>query len=345
MTETNTPSMPALLGLAALVAALATTGCGAPGSIGAPGEPGSVGARAAAGSGGAGGAPEDPGTTSSGTAPPEDGAAALFWKAFHDGDHAAIPEVRQALDEEMATSPNPYATFLRAHVDLWELMEVALDGDDVGATARLALAALDNFERAKEDNPQDTRLHAWHGLLVSAVGQATANPLMYESGIDEIELAVPSGAPTIVGAFTLMSVLSRNPPLDPHFAAGVEATWATVELCAGGPVDRQNPDMTGLSIDGMCHNHTITPHSWQGFWLSAGDVLAKAGERDVAETMYRNAKVGDGFAGWLYAPDLEQRLVDLDARIAAYQDVDPFNDPPIGGSNLCHGCHTNDAGK
>ena len=274
--------------------------------------------------------------------PSHDGAAGRFWTAFHEGDHASIGDVRQALDEELAESPAAYATFLRAHVDLWELVEVVGRGDDQGAQATLAVAALENFDLAIDRNPDDLRLHAWHGLLVTGVAAAVGDEAMYQAGLDEIEVAATSGLPSPVGGFTRMSVLARNPPSDPRFEAGVEATWVMAELCVGGPVDREDPDVTGLPIASVgCQNFGITPHSWEGFWLNAGDVLAKSGRRDVAETMYQNAKLSEDFATWRYAAELEQRLVELDARIAAYEDDDPANHPPLGTSNFCHGCHTN----
>jgi hypothetical protein len=278
----------------------------------------------------------------SGTAPPpvQEGAAARFWEAFHEGDHAAIADVRRALDDELAAGPDAYATFLRAHVDLWELVEVVGLGDDPSAKAALAFAALENFERAMEASPSDVRLHAWHGLLVTGVAEATGNGTMYEAGIEEIELAATGDSGGLVGGFTLMSVLARNAPSDPRFEAAVEATWQMMERCVGDAVDRQDPDMTGLPIAGACQNTSMTPHAWEGFWLSAGDVLAKAGQREVATTLYDNAKLGPDFASWRYQPELEQRLDDLDARIAAYADLDPFNDPPLGASALCNGCHT-----
>jgi hypothetical protein len=307
MIETKLRSIPALGGIAALVAA---TACSAPGETPPP--------------------------------PSNDGAAARFWTAFHQGDHASIEEVRRALDEELADSPGAYTTFLRAHVDLWELVEVVGRGDDQGAKAKLALAALDNFELAMDDNPDDLRLHAWHGMLVTGVAAAVGDETMYQAGLDEIEIAATSGLPSPVGGFTRMSVLARNSPSDPRFEAGVEATWAMAELCVGGPVDRENPGVTGLPIASVgCQNFGVTPHSWEGFWLNAGDVLAKAGAGSVAETLYQNAKLSEGFATWRYAAELEQRLAELDARIAAYQDADPANHPPLGTSNFCHGCHTN----
>ena len=282
-------------------------------------------------------------TNSSGPPPPssQEGAVTRFWTAFHEDDHAGIEDARQALDQELAASPAGYTTLLRAHVDLWELVEVVGRADDQGAKAELAFAALDGFELAEKRNPNDPRIPAWHGLLVAGLAEAIGDQTMYQEGLDEIEMAATTEGGRTVGGFTRMSVLARNPASDPRFEEGVEATWAMVELCMGGPIDRDDPEVTGLPIAKACRNTDITPHTWEGFWLSAGDVLAKAGRREIAEALYRNAELSGDFADWRYAPELQERLADLDARIAAYHDADPANDPPLGASNFCNGCHTN----
>jgi hypothetical protein len=46
-------------------------------------------------------------------------------------------------------------------------------------------------------------------------------------------------------------------------------------------------------------------------------------------------------SGWRFAGLYADRLATLDARVAAYRDADPSNDPPIvgAGAEACASCH------
>ena len=75
--------------------------------------------------------------------------------------------------------------------------------------------------------------------------------------------------------------------------------------------------------------------------LGAGDLLAKAGDAQTAEVLYRNATIVDGYATWPFKDELTARLAGLDARVASYQDDDPANDAALAysGAKQCAYCH------
>jgi len=89
----------------------------------------------------------------------------------------------------------------------------------------------------------------------------------------------------------------------------------------------------------VCGNAGLAPTALQGTFILFGDFYAKAGQPDAARQWYR---FGAPFeSGWRFAGLYGDRLATVDARIAAYRDDDPTNDPSIVGSGAqaCASCH------
>src|SRR5207244_10699356 len=87
------------------------------------------------------------------------------------------------------------------------------------------------------------------------------------------------------------------PTSDPAFAQGVDALWKTLDLCAGEPVDRANPDFTrylgrktSTGVQRVCWNDEQAPHNFEGFFLYMGDLVVKSGDAATGAKLYANAK-------------------------------------------------------
>ncbi len=94
----------------------------------------------------------------------------------------------------------------------------------------------------------------------------------------------------------------------------------------------------------ICFSATFAAHvAPSRTFLFFGDVYAKAGRIEDARSRYQLAlAVGQG-TGWRaeFLAEVQQRLDDLPARVARFQDGDPSNDPPmVGVANAgCAHCH------
>src|SRR5207245_6697579 len=79
----------------------------------------------------------------------------------------------------------------------------------------------------------------------------------------------------------------------------------------------------------------------EGTTLLLGDIDAKGGRLAAAKTWYGIGQaIGRGTA-YRYQSDLDDRVAHATDRVAAYQDADPANDPPLigGGGGSCVYCH------
>ena len=89
----------------------------------------------------------------------------------------------------------------------------------------------------------------------------------------------------------------------------------------------------------VCGNSGLAPTALQGTFVLFGDFYAKAGDVDAARQWYQ---FGAAFeSGWRFAGMYADRLATVEARVAAYQDDDPANDPLIvgAGAEACASCH------
>jgi hypothetical protein len=92
----------------------------------------------------------------------------------------------------------------------------------------------------------------------------------------------------------------------------------------------------------VCWNSWIAPHNFEGFFLNFGDMLVKAGQPDLAVTMYRNAQHAREYAAWPYKAVLEARIRDAAKNVEAFRRTGPGPDAAtlMGRSTFaCMGCH------
>ena len=73
----------------------------------------------------------------------------------------------------------------------------------------------------------------------------------------------------------------------------------------------------------VCWNSWIAPHNFEGFFLNFGDMLVKAGQPELAVSMYRNAQLAREYATWPYKAVLEARIRDAAKNVEAFRRTEP----------------------
>lgn len=129
--------------------------------------------------------------------------------------------------------------------------------------------------------------------------------------------------------------------------------WRTLDLCAGEPVSRTDPDFSAYMSrefhEGpkrVCWDSWIAPHNFEGFFLNFGDMLVKAGDWQMARRIYANARLAGGYATWPYRDVLEARIVSAESTVAEFTASEPSGDPVsqrimLNSPFACMACHQN----
>src|SRR5258708_27117556 len=109
--------------------------------------------------------------------------------------------------------------------------------------------------------------------------------------------------------------MSGVPVSDSKYADAVQYQWQNLDACVDEKVDRRTveyekymPKETTEGLKRVCWNSWIAPHNFEGFFLNFGDMLVKAGEPEIAVTMYANARLTPDYAQWQYRDVLEDRV-------------------------------------
>jgi tetratricopeptide (TPR) repeat protein len=93
----------------------------------------------------------------------------------------------------------------------------------------------------------------------------------------------------------------------------------------------------------ICFNDGLAAHNLEGTFVFFGDVYAKAGRIEDARARYEAALGFAQTSGWnpVFIAEVEERLADLEGRVARFLDDDPSNDPPMLGvaNGGCAHCH------
>jgi hypothetical protein len=102
-------------------------------------------------------------------------------------------------------------------------------------------------------------------------------------------------------------------------------------------------------VKSVCWNSVIAPHNFEGFFMNMGDMLVKAGQWQLAQKVYANARHSSSYAQWPYRAQLEQRERDAQANVAVFNAVGDTSarinanvgtTSMMNGSNYsCMACH------
>lgn len=242
-----------------------------------------------------------------------DGAAEAreaFRSAFEGGAYEALPDLIRLLTAAYLDAPrDPATTLLLAHAHLWRAAESdRLEEPDPRITEHLVLAER-YFEEAYRLRPSDHRILGWLASVRMPLGRVHADPDRVEEGyrlLGESVRRYPE-----FNHFTAGFALARYPAEHERFHEALEHMWANIERCSGATADVEPPASAydrARQADPACANTPGAPHNFEGFMLTLGDMLLKAGRPEQAREAYGRARTSPRYAEWPYRGILEERM-------------------------------------
>jgi hypothetical protein len=281
-------------------------------------------------------------------------AKAFFWRAFAEQriDDGALAS--QRLEAALAVNPgDANLALLVAHSYLWRLSEFGrTTNPDPSQLPALAGAAEGGFARAYAQAPDDGRILGWLGSVMIGNGGATGDEEKLNAGhslVDQGAAIYPE-----FNGFVQSLVNASYPVGSPQFDLAVEAMWDNLDICAGFTTERETPNVRDAvqavlegEADPACANTLRAAHNLEGFFLYFGDILLKANQETAARAMYDATRASPTFDLWPYRETLIQRELDVTARLAAYTNEDPSDDPRLIAQEPfnCSYCHAASPGE
>lgn len=275
-------------------------------------------------------------------------ATAFFWEAFTQQRVDDGARVSAQLEAALAVNPgDANLALLVAHSYLWRLSEFGrTTAPDPTQVPALAGATEAGFARAFAQAPADARILGWLGSVMMGNGSAMGDDEKVGAGHALIERGV-TAYPEFNG-FVLSLVNASAPVGTPEFDLALEAMWDNLDVCAGFTANREVPDVRAAvaavlegEADPACANTLRAAHNLEGFFLYFGDLLLKANQETAARAMYDATRASPTFELWPYRETLNQREQSIAARLAAYTNEDPSDDPALIAQEPfnCAYCH------
>lgn len=266
-------------------------------------------------------------------------AERAFWAVLtgDDDSEPAQQATLAALARAAATSPRDgRSRFLLAMLRLYRFGQrsTAIAGAPPAAVdeLRAGVAAFAEAEPLLWDRATrrgDSRVPGFGAAARYALAVATDDATLRAQALADLEYAIEINA--FFNVFDLMTVLQAEPPDSPAF----QTAFAHLDTYLADPATFQCAN----TQPEICTGNGLGPGSIPGTFVLFGDVYAKAGRLSDAERWYALAKALE--AGWVFEGLGAARAAEAATRVAAYQDGDPANDPPIigAGSEACASCH------
>jgi hypothetical protein len=271
----------------------------------------------------------------------------VFWRTFHGAKYDAIQSVIDELTAAYLKTPKDAVT--AAHIGWLHTWRVAERARMPGAPATITddvVLGRKYFHEAVSLEPTEARYLGFLATQVLSEGRIDQNERLTREGYFMLKDAVRAWPE--FNLFTAGYVMSGLPPESLQFKEGLEFQWQNMDVCAGELVDRANPDYSKyMSLDvktgkkRACWNSWIAPHNLEGFFLNMGDMLVKAGEVKTARAIYADAKASREYATWKFQGVLDDRIVQAEANVAAFNHADSANTTPImiDSTFACMACH------
>jgi hypothetical protein len=204
------------------------------------------------------------------------------------------------------------------------------------AQAMLVEEALEDFEQALpslwDGSRGDTRAPGFAATARYTLGVLRNDPTLIAQGSQEMDFATALNP--------LFNTFIPLGPIPPIFRGTDPEYQAVVQL-----IDEYFPEAATQCGDQgeICFNEGLAPHNLAGTFLFFGDIFAKGDRVESARLNYETAVTFGTANGWRpeFLAAAQDRLDNVDARVALYQDADPANDPPLLGvsNNTCAYCH------
>ena len=273
-------------------------------------------------------------------------ADALFWATLHGGRYDDIGRALEVQTAAYLENPNDAVTAARAGwLHIWRLSESARLATLPATITNDATLSRKYFEEAARLAPNEARYAGFLGSLRVTEGTIHRDEKQVRQGYYTLRDSIDAWPE--FNLFTAGYTLSRLPADSSGYREALDWQWRTLDLCAGRPVDRANPDFSGVMSQAttvgekrVCWNSTIAPYNFEGFFMNMGDMLVKAGDPATARKVYANAKLSPSYASWPYRAVLEQRMVEADANVAGFRAGTGTGTAMMGRSAYsCMACH------
>ena len=262
---------------------------------------------------------------------------AAFWDTLLGDAHRASESLRLLRQASAANPRDGRSLFLAGMMHLYRYEIVVPDPRFVStAGKREILASTVAFDRAVpllwDGVVGDSRAGGFAAAATYKKGIAFGDPNEVARGIDAMNRATDDNP-----LFNGFIPFGAGP-----IAAPDSPAYATILHL----LDDVFPTVFGEcgSNAEICFNDGLAPHNLEGTLLLFGDLYAKAGRVEDAETSYSTAAAAGENSGWSPAFIARARTLAATAaeRAALYNDEDPRNDPPftdLGGVGNCAYCH------
>jgi hypothetical protein len=200
------------------------------------------------------------------------------------------------------------------------------------AELRAAVAAFDQAEPLLWDRTAragDSRVPGFAAAARYSLAVATADEALHQQALVDLDYAISINA--FFNVFDLMAVTQAEPPS----SAAFQQAFGAVSAYISDPSTLE----CAVTQPEVCTGNGLAPTALPGTFVVFGDLYAKAGDVAGATSWYQFAVATE--RGWPFEGLGAERLATVDARVAAYQDADPGNDPPIigAGKQACASCH------
>ncbi len=267
-------------------------------------------------------------------------ASAAFRQALLAGRYEALPGITRLLSAAYLENPHdPEIALLLAHAHLWRISERArLDTPDPSITDHLILAER-YFEQAYRLSPEDHRIIGWLGTVRLSLGRLHQDEALERQGHRLLQEAVRRYPQ--FNHFTAGYVLGGYPRDHAWYREALDHMQRNIGHCSGvrsGEItaDRSIYDLAARADD-ACANSASVPHNFEGFLMSMGDMLMKAGDPRLAQAFYVRAREAPAYGSWPYRELLERRIAQ--AGSAAAGAPGDRLEMMSGSAYSCTACH------
>lgn len=282
-----------------------------------------------------------------------------FLASFRAAAYETIGIYQSGFGRIMQARPDaPIARARMGYLAIWAFAERYRLSSVPSNLFDLAGACYQHFSEAGKLAPQNMLFKGFDADCTSLLAavlpdtQAEQKQSLQSLGMFKSGAAV-QGLPEF-NLFTIAYPMLMLPANSAQFQQGLEMLFQNLEVCSNGPIDRNNPDYTAYMNSNpvftgtkrYCGNTERAPHNYEGFFLTMGDALVKAGKVQAAIVAYKNAKlIPASYASWPYKAILERNLANAQAFVEPFQaPVDPFVKPAyptimFNTEYSCMGCH------
>ena len=269
-------------------------------------------------------------------------AHGVFWEAFYGERYEAIPDVLRQLTIAYLENPRDAQTaLLLGHTHLWKAAERAREEKRDPTMIDHVVLAEHYFEHAHRLAPDDHRILGWLGSVRLPLGAARADDALRAEG-DRLLREAVRRHPRF-NHFTAAFVRASLPVDDPRFQEALEQMWKNIDACSGSrPNAEEGGELNAYELaqraDPVCANTEKAPHNFEGFILTLGDMLVKAGKPEEAIAAYERARLSPTYDAWPYRAVLESRKESAPETARRVSGGEPAPMVP-GSAYSCVVCH------